>query len=162
MSRTKKLPILPSLSVVLTGCADPISGDWTAVKGGDHTFPYTLENCWGSDYYYDYEYSYAGREYCYSYSVDMWMSIDDDMSGTLVAILGYSYDSYSYEDAELSDIAVQKGEDSKYTLYSESFVLDCQMSDNVTLKCDVDELNNDDNPDMDLSPVTFSKSNGKD
>lgn len=159
MSNTKKIPLLSSLGIALTGCTDPIAGDWVAVKGGDHTFPYTLEQCWGG-YSYSY-YGYSYDEYCYSMTVDMWMTIDDEMSGTLVMLTSYSYYGEDYEDADLSDLVVQNNGEGKYTLYGESYVLDCTMSDNVTMKCENDELNDDDNPDYDLSPITFSKSDGK-
>ena len=164
MSNTTKLPLLSSLGVALTGCADPISGDWIAVKGGENTFPYTVEQCFGGYSYYDYgyEYSYSSYEdYCYSQSIDMWMTIDDELDGTLVMLMSYSYGSYDYEDSALIDLIAQNNGDGKYTLYTDEFVLDCTMSDNVTMKCDADALNNDDNPDYDLSPLTFSKSDGK-
>lgn len=166
MNYSKKLPVIPSLSIVLTGCGDPISGDWTAVKGADNTFPYTLEQCFGgydySDYGYGYEYAYRSNQYCYSQTIDMWMTIDDELSGNFLTLMEMSYsygEGYAneYEYSNLSELLVRKGEDKKYTLYSDNFTLDCTLIDNVTLKCESDQLNNDDNVDMDLSPVTFSK-----
>ena len=70
MSSAKKIPILSSLGIALTGCTDQIAGEWTAVKGGDNTFPYTTEQCYGGYSYYYYDYSYD--EYCSSYTIDMW------------------------------------------------------------------------------------------
>ena len=160
MSSAKKIPILSSLGIALTGCTDPIAGDWTAVKGGDNTFPYTIEQCYGGYSYYSY-YGYSYDEYCYSFTIDMWMTIDDELTGTLVVLNSYSYGSYDYEDSDLSDLVVQAKGEGSYTLYSDAFVLDCTMSDSVTMKCESDEINDDDNPERDLSPLTFSKSDGK-
>ena len=119
MSNTT-IPLLSSLGVALTGCADPISGDWIAVKGGENTFPYTVENALVATYYdYGYEYSYSSYEdYCYSQSIDMWMTIDDELDGTLVMLMSYSYGSYDYEDL-LIDLIAQNNGDGKYTLYTD-------------------------------------------
>ena len=160
MSNSTKIPLLSSLGVALTGCADPLAGDWVAVKGGDNTFPYTMEQCFGSYYSY-YEYSYSYDEYCYSQTIDLWMTIDEELEGTMVMLMSYSYGSYDYQDSDLYDVIAQNTGDGKYTLYSDAFVLDCKMSDKVTMKCESDEINDDDNPERDLSPLTFSKSDGK-
>jgi hypothetical protein len=164
MNNNTKIPLLSSLGFVLTGFTDDISGEWVAVKGGDNKFPYTQEMCYGGDYnYYDYEYGYAERsEYCYSGTIDLWMTINDDLQGKMVTLYSYSYsyggEEVTYSDSDISDVVVSSGEDGKYTLYSDGFVLDCTLSDNVTLKCEAPELEDEDDPERNLSPLTFTKS----
>ena len=93
------IPALSALSVTMTsGCADPLVNDWEGVELTSGTQTYDLP--------YTYSGTYNGNDY--SFSLQFYLSINDDFEGEFTYLGEYTYagQTYEYEYAYVNGVPV--------------------------------------------------------
>ena len=118
--------LIPVAGMALTGCVDPIVGDWNITVASSYDMPYT------------YTFSYYGLTCSFQWSTTA-LSITEEFAASLR--FDFSYDCFGYSSSESATYTGTVSVTEKKARYAinltgeDALNLDCSMKDETMLDC---------------------------